>query len=174
MGTWNAFYVLTKNDSDTSVIRAKFPSGEIVPGPEFIGVQLGVEAFPPPTDGLVRLSAELNTDVIWLSFQSTVDAFEFHHWRAGVTLRSLVFGCYKDERTWELVEGEPEPWEREAFFDAKGLRFPLEYAKTDEKRRELERIWREAELLPGRTEPSLDSCDSAWKVAEYYRFPGFR
>ena len=131
------------------------------------------EDFAPPVDDLAGLSADLATDVIWLSFQSVVDAFEFHHWRAGTILRALVFGCYEEERTWERVEGEAEAWEREAFFDPKALRHPLEYAKTDDEKRELERIWRDAELLPGRTEPSIDARESARKAAEHYHFPGW-
>ena len=174
MGTWISFYVRANgSEADTSGIRAKFPSARIETGQEFIGVVLGDDTFEPPTDNLLKLSSELNTDVIWLSFQSAVDAFEFHHWRAGATVRSLVFGCYREERTWERAEGEPEPWERVAFFDLKGLRFALEYAKTDQEKKELERIWREAELLPGRTEPNIDSKASAWKVAGHYHFPGW-
>ena len=47
------------------------------------------------------------------------------------------------------------------------------HAETDEEREEFERIWRVAELLPGRTEPCLDARESARKVAEYYHFPGW-
>jgi FAD/FMN-containing dehydrogenase len=173
MGTWNAFYVRNSGDSTASAIRRKFPAAKFESGQEFVGVVLTNDAFEPPADKLAELSSDLATDVIWLSFQSVVDAFEFHHWRGGTAVRSLVFGCYRDERTWERVEGEAEPWERSVFFDPKTLRYPLEYAATDEEKREFERIWREAELLPGRTEPSLDSCESAHKVAEYYHFPGW-
>ncbi|PYI87582.1 MAG: hypothetical protein DME26_05705, partial [Verrucomicrobia bacterium] len=47
----------------------------------------------------------------------------------------------------------------------------LEDAKSDEEKQELERIWREAELAPGRTAPGLSSSDCAEKVFRYYHFP---
>jgi hypothetical protein len=127
----------------------------------------------------VRTNAEPHLSVVRTRFPNAqIESgpeftFEFHHWRAGASLRSLVFGCYKEERTWERVEGEQEPWEQNALFDPNGLKSVLEYAKTDQEKRDFERIWREAELLPGRTEPSLDSRDAAWKVAEHFKFPGW-
>lgn len=172
MGTSIAFYVRNKGESVVPAISEKFPSAKVEVGSEFIGVSLGDNAFEPPADRLTELSSFLNTDVIWLSFQSTVDAFEFHHWSGGTALRSLVFGCYQEERTWERANGQPEPWEQEAFFSEKALGFELKYADAG-KKQELQRIWREAELLPGRTEPNLDSREAAWKVAEYYHFPGW-
>lgn len=172
MGISIAFYVRNKGESMTSAISEKFPSAQVEVGSEFIRVPLEDNAFEPPADRLSELSSFLNTDVIWLSFQSTVDAFEFHHWREGTILRSLIFGCYKEERTWERVDGQPEPWEREAFFSEKALGFELKYADAGRKE-ELRRIWREAELLPGMTEPNIDSRDAAWKVAEHYNFPGW-
>ncbi len=80
--------------------------------------------------------------------------------------------CYEEERTWERVEGEPEPWERVAFFDSDNLQHLLEFTETAEEKGELERIWNEMEILTGHTEPSIDSHKTAQKVAEYYNFPG--
>jgi hypothetical protein len=153
-------------EKDAASNGRSHPNG--VTKPASLQSQLNVE---PPSAILVQLSVDLGTDVIWLSFQSVVDAFEFHHWRAGQTLRSLVFGCYKEERTWERVTGEQEPWEREAFFSARSLTRPW-YGTEDEKR-ERDRIWRDAELLPGRIEPSISARESARKVAEHYHFPGW-
>src|SRR6266446_7866842 len=110
MGTWNTFYVKTPAENETLdfIIRTRFPVARIDPGALFTGVVFPPEQHQPPQQDLAEISSRLNTDVIWLSFQSVVDAFEFHHWRAGDLLRSLVFGCYKEERTWETVSGEPE------------------------------------------------------------------
>jgi hypothetical protein len=171
MGTLNAFYVRASGDSTPLAIQQRFPLAGIEPGEVFVGVMH--DNFEPPHKDLALLSEELATDVIWLSFQSVVDAFEFHHWQKGKALRSLVFGCYAEERTWERVEGEPEAWEREAFFDPKNLRYPMESAKTDQEKHEFERIWRDAELMPGRTEPNIDSREAAWKCAQHYCFPGW-
>jgi hypothetical protein len=175
MGTLNAFYVRGGADhvAVTGAIRAYFPDAAIDRSTEFWGVRLPDDAFEPPEQKLMDLSLRLTTDVIWLGFQSVVDAFQFHHWRAGEHLRSLVYGAFKDERTWERVEGSPEPWERQVLFDQSGLENCLEYSDSDHERQELQRIWRDAEIQPGRTEPSLDARECARGVAAFFHFPGW-
>ena len=128
--------------------------------------------LPAPEAELCGLSLRLDTDVLWLAFQSVVDAFEYQHWRSGVHLRSLVFGCYGEERTWERAEGEAEPWEQEAFFSPSDLAFWSE-AATDTERREYERIWATGSLASGQAVPCLDARKTAKKVAEFYRLPGW-
>ena len=171
MGTLNAFYVRGIGASTVTAVREKFPQAEIESGPDFVGVTLADDLAAPPVDVLLKLSSALGTDVIWLSFQSVVDAFEFHHWRAGQALRVLIYGCYKEQGLWENIAGTPEPWEREAFFPPRALTRP--WLGTAEEKRERERIWREAELLPGRAQPSIDARESARKAAEHYGFPGW-
>lgn len=83
-----------------------------------------------------------------MGFQSAVDAFQFHHWQEGKHLRALVYGCFKEERAWERVEGTPEAWE-------------------------LERIWKEAKIEPGMTQPRLNSRRCAHKIARIYGFPHY-
>jgi hypothetical protein len=173
MGTWNAFYVRAKEKDAIATIRELFPNVEIESSPAFLGVKMSDDAFEPPESDLAALSARLNTDVIWLGFQSTVDAFQFHHWRSGQHVRALVYGCFQDERTWERVEGQPEPWEREVLFGQRELEQALEYAGGDSERLELQRIWREAEISPGRMEPGLDSRECAHKIAAHYQFPHY-
>src|SRR5207249_10819767 len=135
------FYVRGKGDATAAAIRKSFPDPTIESGQDFSGVTLADDAFEPPKDALVGLSSDLDTDVIWLSFQSVVDAFQFHHWRGGSLLRSLVFGCYGDEeRTWNQVEGQCEPWEREAFFEPQKLGWLVQDAQSDEEEQEFERI----------------------------------
>jgi hypothetical protein len=174
MGTWNVLYVRSNVDSTKAAVRKSFPDAKLALGHEFIGVPLPADDYGSPVCDLGKLSAEFGTDVIWLCFQSVVDAFQFRHWHNGTLVRSLVFGCYGDEeRMWTEAEGQPEPWEQEAFFSPKALKIALECAPSDEAKIELERIWREAELLPERLEPSIDARESAWKAAEFYHFPGW-
>jgi hypothetical protein len=85
---------------------------------------------------------------------------------------SLVFGCF-EERIWETVEGSAEPWEREVFFDVEELAFALEHASDDGERDELRSISREAEILPRRTKPTLNSRDCAHMIAAYYELPHY-
>ena len=92
---------------------------------------------------LARLSSSFDTDVIWLAFQSVVDAFEYRHWRRGECVRELVYGCFESEREWEIVSGEPQPWEADA-------------------------LWEEGNLSE-----SVDSRETACAVAEHFRFSGW-
>jgi hypothetical protein len=176
MGTFNAFYVRSCADDDAMVaaIRAKFAIEEIEADIEFWGVQLPEEAYVPPERDLADLSARLKTDVIWLSFQSAVDAFQFHHWREGKHLRSLVYGCFKEERTWERVEGIAAPWEREILFNRKRLVSHLKFVTDASEKRELERVYRDADISPGQTEPSIDARGCAHEIATHYHLPGWR
>ena len=175
MGTWNAFYIKAQQDDGavTTAVRERFPDAEIEASTQFVGIRMKDDAFEAPESDLSALSARLDTDVIWLSFQSTVDAFQFHHWRAGKRVRALVYGCFQEERMWERAEGEPEPWEREVFFSRRGLEHLLKYAGSELEREELQRIWRQAEILPDRTEPGLDSRGCAHKIAAHYQFPHY-
>ena len=79
--------------------------------------------------------------------------------------------------TWERAEGTPEPWEREVFFDPRELEHLLEdmdeFNEGEDEKREMERIWQDAEIRPGQIEPGLDARECARKVAEHFRLPGW-
>ncbi len=175
MGTRNGFYVRAQ-DGDKAVvsaIREKFPAKEIEATSQFIGVKMSEDEYVAPENDLASLSSRCGTDVIWLGFQSTVDAFQFHHWRSGIHVRALVYGCFQEERTWERADGQPEPWEREVFFSQDKLDRVLEYVESEPERLELQRVWREGDILPGKTEPGLDSRDCAHAIAAYYQLPHY-
>ncbi|EEF57132.1 hypothetical protein [Pedosphaera parvula] len=173
MGTYNAFYIRTTPQADLSGIQARFPRAKIELGAQFIGASLPADDYEAPESGLADLSKDYSTDVFWLAFQSSVDAFQFHHWKVGVMVRSLVYGCFQEERTWERVEGIREPWEKLVFFDPMKLERELKYLKTEPEKHALERIWREEEIVAGSTEPGLDARDCAWEIAKHYGFPGW-
>jgi hypothetical protein len=155
MGTWNSFYVRIVDASTIAHIQEEFTVGQILEGKDFLGIILSDDAFEPPIHKLISLSVDWKTEIIWLSFQSVVDSFEFHHWRQGESLRSLIFGCYEKERFWEMVEGEPESWERAAFFDD-------EQAEASE-----------VAIVQGDMDPGIDAREAARTVAEYYHLPGW-
>ena len=110
--------------------------------------------FNPPEALLQRLSMELDTQVIWLSFQRTVDAFEYARWESGALRRHLVYGCYEQERTWEKAEGEPESWEGEGLFGLRGGEGPTR-------------------VEVGAFEPILEARDAAEAVAVAFGLPGW-
>jgi hypothetical protein len=169
MATRNAIYVRVTEPAKVASLRAEYPSAYTEAGSEFYGVEQG---WLVPEAELARLSARLATDVLWLGFQTAVDAFQFYHWRSGKQLRALVDGCFKGERTWERAEGEPEEWERAVIFDPTYLAYALQNADS-EHAEELQRIWREAEIVPGRMQPMINARKAAPKVAEFYGLPGW-
>lgn len=171
MGTLNAIYVRVTQQVMDAGLLTSYPTATTEPGLEFYVIEQPRTAFNPPEDELAALSVRLNTDVLWLTYQSTADAFGFHHWRSGKHLRSLVY-AYAEQFVWERVEGEPEPWEREAFFDSRQLADNLKGA-TRKNAAELKRIWREADLAVGRTIPIIAAWDTAKSVADYYGLPGW-
>ena len=170
MGTFNAFYVRADRSS-AGAIRDAFPKVAMVSTPAFIGVEMPSGEFEPLEAKLAALSARLHTDVIWLGFQSTVDAFLFFRWHDGRLMRALVYGAFEDERTWERVEGEPQEWERSVLFPEEELEIALGEGADDPD--EVRRIWAAAELLPGRTLPTLDASTCANQVAEHYGLPHY-
>lgn len=149
MGTLSAIYVRPTQPAQGAGLLANHPTAYTEPGLEFYAIEQPSTVFNPPEDELAKLSACLGTDVLWIGFQSAADAFQFHHWRAGTRLRALIHGCV-EQGIWERVEGEPEPWERNALSDP-----------------------HEAELKVGSTAPSVDAREAARAVAEYYRLPGW-
>jgi len=170
VGTLNAIYVRVTEPAKAAAVRVAYPTAYTEPGSQFYAIEQ--TGFEPPEAELGKLSARLGTDVLWLGFQSVVDAFQFHHWRSGKHMRSLVFGCFEQERTWERVEGEPEAWERAAIFDPKHLARLLRHTASEEADA-LRQIWCNAEIAPSRMEPMIDGRETARKVAEFYRLPGW-
>lgn len=172
MGTLYAIYVRASDPATIDALLSEYPGAYTEPGMQFHAIDDPPCGYSPPEPELRDLSLRLATDVLWLLFQSVVDAFEYHHWHAGAQLRSLVFGCHGQERTWERCAGQPEPWEREAMFDRGDLALWMEGA-TEAEKREYKRIWNDASLAPGQTVPCLDAREAARKVAEYFRLPGW-
>lgn len=177
MSSMSAFFVRKVTDDAITAVYAKFPSAEIETNSEYIRV---LNATLPEQD-LLELSLRLETDVMWLSYQSVVDAFEYYHWREGTLLRVLVYGCCIEERTWECIEGQAEAWERAFFFDPDDLVSLLECDEdldeedrfSDEERQGLERFWQAGELKVGGRYPILGAQRCAFHLAIYYRFPGW-
>jgi hypothetical protein len=171
MGTLNSIYVRATDPATVAKLRAQLPSAYTEPATEFYAIDQPVDRFRCDERQLATLSADFNTDVIWLSFQSVVDAFQFYHWQKGRHVRSLMYGCF-EERTWERAEGTPEPWES-VLFDARRLSWALEDSSDADERRELERIYRGRVLEPKSCHPSIDARERARDVAKHYRLPGW-
>lgn len=172
MGTLNAFYVSVSNADIIAALLSDYPAAFTESSFEFYAVERSEDDVPESE--LLNLSERFNNDVVWLSFQSVVDAFKYYHWQSGTQRRVLIYGCYgPEERTWNRSDGEPEPWEREVIFDERKLASELRFADSESERLQLERTWRDAEIQPGRTVPPIDARNCAHKIASYYGFPGY-
>jgi hypothetical protein len=171
MGTLNAIYVRATQGAKDAGFLESSPTAVTEPGLEFFVIEQPRTTFFPPEAELARGSARWNTDVLWLTFQSTPAAFRFHHWAGGRQVRWLVYG-YDKQGMWERVEGEPEPWEREAFFDPDALTALLENASRTEATA-LKRFWHEAKVAAGRTFPTISAREAARSLAAYYGLPGW-
>lgn len=170
MGTSNAFYVRAPDPATAEAIRAAYPDAYTEKGSEFFAVDQADDRPVCPESELQSLSARLKSDVVWLSFQSVVDAFKFHHWRDGNHVRSLTYGCL-NQGEWERVEGDPEPWEAKVIFgDLPGA---VRFIDDPAHRQKIERVYRGRIIERGAAEPSLDARETARGVAEFYVLPGW-
>jgi len=172
MSTFNAFFIRATEKATLASVRSGFDKMEIEQYRDFIGVQPPGSLSKTPEPMLTRLSEMFSTDVIWLSFQSAMDCFEFHHWQSGQHVRSLVYGM-EEERTWERADGTPEPWEREFLFHPKNMECELEDAEDDEQQELIQRVYRDAKIEVGQIVPSISSKETADCVAHHYGFPFF-
>jgi hypothetical protein len=67
------------------------------------------DEFQPPEQLFEALSGNPSAEVVWLAWQKQVDAFCFQRWLSGKAVRRLAYGVLEAERTWEFVDGVPEP-----------------------------------------------------------------
>jgi hypothetical protein len=169
VSTFNAFYIRKQatDDETRSAILRLYPKAAVLDFTNFLGGILSSGDIEPPEDKLSALSAQLATDVIWIGYSTVTESFLFHHWRTGSVLRVLYYGCAK-EGTWDRVEGQPEPWECEYFWDEESLESQLESAKTDDERQELRKLWKDGLIIKGETIPSAGSDVAGEAVMSHY------
>lgn len=164
MASFNGIYVRA-TESQIGDLLVRHPTAQSEPG--FAFYEIVLSGTPPEADS-IELSARLDTDVLWLSFQSSADIFEFSHWRSGLRLRELAFRGY----VWERVSGAAEPWERGVFFDSEQLEDRLLRAGAEEAV-ELKRMWGVAEIVLGRETPYVDPREPVRAIVAHYRLPGW-
>ena len=145
MGTLNAIYVRTTGADSLKAIKKKYRKLVTEEGLGFVWIQRLDKEVECPEKELAAWAKQLGTDVLWLSFQSVSDSFQFHHWHAGEHLRSLEYQI--NQEGWERAEGTPEPWEPAAFEDI--------------------------EPEAGSHEPFIDARETARAVGEHYQLPGW-
>jgi len=175
MSSFNAFYVKANANATLEAIRQGFDELAVEQHRDFIGVQLPGAPRKTPEEMLSRLSGMFTTDVFWLSFESAMDCFEFHHWQSGRHMRSLVYGM-EEERMWERADGTPEPWEREFLFHPRNMECELadaEDAEDSESQETIQRVYRDGVIEVGQIVPSISSKMTADAIAHHYGFPHY-
>jgi hypothetical protein len=132
--------------------------------------------FRAPETVLANVSGDLSTEVLWLVWQKQVDAFAFQRWVSGKAIRRLAYGVAEKERTWELVDGEPQLWEADALFPQAKLELEVKLAREYPcgwSEGDLRRVWAERRLEVDSDQPTLNGLDAAYVVARHYRLPGW-
>jgi hypothetical protein len=62
--------------------------------------------------GLATAISRKGYEAVVLGFVSSLDAFYYAHYQNGRPIRVLVYGWDRQERTWEQVSGQRQPWEK--------------------------------------------------------------
>ena len=74
-----AMYVRADNQRAIEDLKAEYPKARTEPGSSYYEIKDRPFDYNPSDDRLRELSSRWQTDVLWLGFQSVVDAFSFHH-----------------------------------------------------------------------------------------------
>jgi|GEM_PF-4816146 hypothetical protein len=127
---------------------------------------------------LLLATSALQTDGFHIDFGTTSGHFAYHHWRAGKHLRTIIRGLAPggdwcvEPLIWIRVEGEQEPWEKEAFFTARALSCALvDFQGTDEARMSLEQYHKTGRLVQGEREPIFNNSEGVWAIRKHFEFP---
>ncbi len=151
-------------------MRRVQPRLEYEQGAVFAQLPLPVDERYYPCD-VQDFAAKLEREVIYMSFSSVSNSLQFTHCVPGRTLRHLQYGCYVEQGLWEEVEGEPESWEQNAFFDPNDFRSD----PTDDPDfvAERKRIFNAQRVVKSETLHMVNARESARASAVHYRFTGW-
>ncbi len=171
MSTFNAFYIRKKAaDKETrAAILSINPKASIQTFDDFIGGILSTDEWEAPEKKLSALSRKLETDIVWVTYQTTAGSFIYHHWHSGAHLRALMYGCLKEGR-WDRVEGQAEEWEEEQFWDKESLKMCLKEAGSEAARKKLKQMWDDRVLIKGSELPVAGDDTAVQAIMEYYGF----
>lgn len=156
-------------------LRMTFGSINVHPDSPWLECSYRKDDSPPSDEALfgetsvIDKKSEIFGEMIFL-FADTSDSFYYEHAHNGVLLRKLSwFPLLDDDWTpgWICVQGEPEPWESDFFFNEKALLRTIEEERSlydFEKRsdyfpsreKEIRQIWENRKIL---TKTVLPKCD---------------
>ncbi|MFZ5480632.1 MAG: hypothetical protein ACOZNI_27970 [Myxococcota bacterium] len=164
MGSMARWYVRCGDDAELLARLRKQHSAAVIDAPSAFA------SLPAPDDvgeaGVLEMSNRYGAEVIYLGFVSSTDSFAFTHCVDGRCVRHLRYGWAEEERWWEVVVGEPEGWERGAFFEEAQL---ADIDEGDPERDEIVELFRLGRVRAGTGWPILDAREAARAAAVHYR-----
>lgn len=126
---------------------------------------------------LEAISAVTKSDALYFHGESVCETVTYCHWRAGRLQRNLQ-STYLGNDTWPLywqvVEGEPEQWEREVFFTEKRLRAVLceAHDANPEVKLAFEPYWQAGRIAKGQSEPFHGGArELFWEIVRRNELP---
>lgn len=134
---------------------------------------------------LETFTAETGEQGFYISYGTTSNIITYCHWQAGKRLRTLEYveaNPKDDSPLWTLVEGEPEPWERNVFFTEQRLRAALscdpitvrgEPGYSSEAQQKLENYWQAGVIIKGEKWPSRAVRRVEWEIMLHYELPSY-
>ncbi|MEZ0370842.1 MAG: hypothetical protein ACAI44_17250 [Candidatus Sericytochromatia bacterium] len=154
---------------------------ELTHGPDdsFACVGLENSAGASPNRELLQMLSSQGGRAIYLCIEASEGCFEYQHWHDGQRTRTLGFVAGQG---WQEAEGEPEPWERECFFnapeepDAYLHQLQQEWKDLEALARERERlneIWASGRIQIGLPLPEAQEERAAQLLANFYGFELF-
>ncbi|MDQ7826998.1 MAG: hypothetical protein RDV48_29650 [Candidatus Eremiobacteraeota bacterium] len=144
MKSYSVFYLRDKTPEELErlaggerKLRLMLGQVNVHPGSPWLECSFHRDAGPPHDEALfgeasvIREQSRAFGEMIFL-YCSKPDWFYYEHARDGVLLRRLTWLPFLDgfdTPGWISVEGEPEPWERDFFFQEKKLEWAIRKAR---------------------------------------------
>lgn len=114
------------DDELVAQVRNRYSTAKVETCNRFLCVTLPIDDSLRSDDLLEKLS--VHGDTYWYHVTSSIEAFEYYHWRSGQVRRALEF----NGSSWEVILGDAEPWEQEAFFAEEALKKLPSWSKYQE------------------------------------------
>lgn len=123
------------------------------------------------------LSEQLQTTAIALVVQTVSDSFAYWRFTNGKEQRCIQKHI-KQEEGWEVVRGQPEPWEREIFFedfleDADDYMEGVILVQGQKEAERVRRLLESGRLIEGEIHPAFSTSFGVQEIGIALQLPGF-
>ena len=156
---------------------------------EWLAIGQGLGSTDEAGPILKSISEETQLDAIYFSGSTVSGSMDYCRWHAGKLARALELQSTADSQLiWRVVEGEPEPWERDLFFPEEKFGYWLNegHEGTEADKLALQECWTAGRIIQGLTKPvigmttgelfdeivirnNLPTCEGLWRRPEKLR-----